>query len=111
MAETCATCRFWKRRQPEKRGGQCRRHAPVSIAVGEGRWRDWPATGDTDWCGDYQPGEAVDCDQAPMPMLTACPSCGAESGHLHLDGCRVRALKERGVSEGEARAQLFPESL
>lgn len=110
MAETCETCRFWKRRKAESRGGWCRRHAPVTRQ--DIHQTEWPAVADVQWCGDYEPF-SIDCatgeHQVPEPLvLTDCPSCGAQNGHLHEKTCEVRALKSQGMTEADARARLFP---
>ena len=61
MAETCATCRFW--RDFEGSGldattlRDCRRRAPIALTreeIGAYVYADWPVTGHDDWCGEHQ---------------------------------------------------------
>ena len=47
--DTCATCRFYLHRGEPFTHGECRRHAPISVE------ENWPATKQTDWCGDHEP--------------------------------------------------------
>ena len=48
---TCADCRFW---EPEEGmpSGECRRRAPVAVAVEPEGWTGWPRTAGVDWCGE-----------------------------------------------------------
>ena len=62
MAESCRTCRYWKRD-----GEECRRYPPVPIeyyvtwenerkGYTESETRSfstWPEVGRDDWCGEY----------------------------------------------------------
>ena len=49
----CARCRFWDRQEPQPADdlsyGLCRRSSPISV--------DWPATSESDWCGEFGAGE------------------------------------------------------
>lgn len=63
-AEKCGTCRFWRRDEhpPDSSEGQCRRNAPVVVALPDNSndpfYRVWPETWVADWCGEYRPVEA-----------------------------------------------------
>ena len=55
--KACADCTHWNARSSTE--GECRRHAPQTIAFEvddtlrvESRF---PATAATDWCGDFEP--------------------------------------------------------
>jgi len=60
----CATCRFWVQCEDSARLGECRRNPPVvhdkllhASVFGVGNLYGasmWPATIQTDWCGDYR---------------------------------------------------------
>lgn len=58
---TCDKCRYWVETGGTDAGlvGECHRHAPcpeLVDAAGSGRMRcaAWPATADTNWCGDFE---------------------------------------------------------
>lgn len=56
MSETCASCRFWDREDPDDADGACRRHAPTR---GKGSAAGiWPITAYDDWCGEHQSRKA-----------------------------------------------------
>jgi hypothetical protein len=57
----CATCRFWAtddypQQEGEVQMGECRRRAPLLIALKpeDAPFRVWPTTRDWDWCGDFE---------------------------------------------------------
>ena len=62
--ERCETCRFWRSwgdSGDAEKSGECHRHAPRPYPQGHSQLTDmteWPNTGTTDWCGEYQPKQA-----------------------------------------------------
>lgn len=83
MSETCETCRFWLKGEPQFIYGDCRRMPPqgrlavdikpasygekvMNVSITRFPHADWPNTHQDDWCGEHQPKDA------PHP----CPKCG-----------------------------------
>ena len=64
-AQVCATCRHWRpETSGEKAGGwgQCRRMPPAMPPIQDDKLVHvgvWPHTQDSDWCGEWQAGEAL----------------------------------------------------
>lgn len=63
MKETCENCRFWQESEKRKGQGWCRRNPPRHIAdnppnalrgLGITNRGIWPATIDSDWCGEFE---------------------------------------------------------
>ena len=56
----CGNCTYWN--EVEGTQGECRRHAPQTIAFEvdeEVKFESmFPATAADDWCGDFYPGES-----------------------------------------------------
>jgi len=56
----CDGCRFWRRRDPDDRGGdwgECRRMPPTLPPVEDDKLLHvgiWPHTAGDDWCGEWQ---------------------------------------------------------
>lgn len=59
--QTCETCRFHGVLVGQvSKYDQCRRHAPVMSEMGSMQIGDcWPSVRPTDWCGDYEPKDAL----------------------------------------------------
>lgn len=50
----CRDCMFWRSPRPEWTQGECRRHAPMTLDLGDGHTETkWPRTHSTDFCGDF----------------------------------------------------------
>lgn len=57
----CARCAAWRRISLRDSAGECRRRAPAALSVPAVHWRErepwsrplWPATLETDWCGEF----------------------------------------------------------
>ena len=64
MKNTCETCRFWEEdtRKVTEYDGYCRFKPPVVMIDDSDSDSDsecftvWPGTENTDWCGEYRPG-------------------------------------------------------
>lgn len=56
--EGCGTCLYWREAVCEHRGpyeGDCRRHPPVVLPVGEHQpVTRWPVCDKDDWCGEWE---------------------------------------------------------
>lgn len=53
----CGGCRYWRPLPSDKGRGECRRHAPRLVEppspFEKHPLRVWPATLDSDWCGEH----------------------------------------------------------
>ncbi len=66
QGERCGGCAFWSRM--DKQGGNCRLRAPLPGSSAD-EIAHWPRTGQDDYCGEWQPGDAA------APRLTPCKGC------------------------------------
>ena len=60
-AENCGACIFWAKNQWFN-AGECRRHSPGRVESPMGKQLDgaaWPQTGESDWCGEFQPASPI----------------------------------------------------
>ncbi|WWT39817.1 hypothetical protein [Microcystis phage Mwe-JY25] len=77
MADTCATCRFWKREVfPD---GLCLARSPVAPAKLDhfGRPRAvWPETHMDNWCREHEPRAAAERDAQIQAMRSALTAAG-----------------------------------
>jgi hypothetical protein len=53
----CMTCIFWRKMDQSDGAGECERNAPVVNPTDEEHKRIFPITYDSDYCGEYAPGE------------------------------------------------------
>ena len=56
--KACEACAYWD--SADNKTGECRRHAPVTVAFNVDAATKYeakfPETKASDWCGDFQPG-------------------------------------------------------
>jgi len=62
MTRSCATCRYREYAVMEIDGQpviECHRYPPLTVNDGEGLTRLFPQVNESDWCGEFQPGDRL----------------------------------------------------
>lgn len=66
MERRCENCVWWEPNETERDCGLCRRYPPQLSSRADGRYENWklwgetlyPATLNSDWCGEFKPRDA-----------------------------------------------------
>ena len=83
--ETCGNCRYWKRMQPERPQGMCRKRPPTMLLLGMAPHpmnpkqqmpitdSFWPPIPETEWCGKWALANRAAIQVQPTPIVLDLP--------------------------------------